>query len=434
MGNKTVEEFLNCGAIPDNIFYNLKKRSFWGLLRLTAVVVAIASLASCGSSLGIVKKDSSNPSSITNAISRVFDFGSEKSFFGSNKPGSYPPIPLETNEPRVRKFLREYAYERRDSTRSYLSQATRYLPMVKEQTQKHHLPEELAYLFLLESGANPEARSPANALGMWQFMPATARSYGLRVDSYVDERLDPAKSTTAALTYLKDLYGMFGCWRLALSAYNSGENKLNKVLCKEDANEYEDICSSRMLKRETKEFLPRFQALAIIAKNPERYGFQRIAPKERDEKTELAPIDGSYSLAKLAGILGVSSASMMELNPALVRGVTPSEGAPYSIRVPQGKKDAIIAGVRHLPEESPNNGHVVHLVRKGDSVPGLTKRYGISKEMLAQINPDVNLSRRLKRGQKIMVPRVPAKNKLALKENKNGHKSKPKPPATAKRS
>ena len=109
--------------------------------------------------------------------------------------------------------------------------------MAKTIAAQSGVPEDIAYLFMLESGANTQARSPANALGMWQFMPATARSYGLRVDSWVDERLDPARSTEAAMLYLKDLYGMFGCWRLALSAYNSGENKLNRVLCQEDAAE-----------------------------------------------------------------------------------------------------------------------------------------------------------------------------------------------------
>ncbi len=390
-------------------------------------------LASCGGPLNLVKQDNLNPPSLSSAIAKAFTFGSGKSSPASNKPGFYPPIPLESNEPRVRRFLRDYAYEHRNTTRNYLAQAQKYLPMVKEQTRNHHLPEELAYVFLLESGANPEARSPANALGMWQFMPATARSYGLRVDSYVDERLDPSKSTNAALLYLKDLYGMFGCWRLALSAYNSGENKLNRVLCKEDANEYEDICSSRMLKRETKEFLPRFQAITIIARDPERYGFARIVSKSRDEKSELVPVDGSFSLDRLAKILGISYADLLELNPALVRGSTPVDGSPYSIRVPLGKKDILLAGLKNMPEESPKH-QIVHVVKKGDSVKGIIGRYGVSKEMLAQLNPDVNLSRRLKRGEKITVPKIPMKKKVVSKTNGIQPKNKIKSGVAAKKS
>ena len=424
---------MRCGRVPDINPKNRRRSTLSDFLRFISLGVLLINLAGCGASLNLVKRDNLNPSSLSSAISKAFTFGSGKSSQVSNRPGVYPPIPLEANEPRVRKFLREYGYDHRNTTRNYLAQAQKFLPMVKEQTREHHLPQELAYLFLLESGANPEARSRANALGMWQFMPATARTYGLRVDSYVDERLDPAKSTNAALLYLKDLYGMFGCWRLALSAYNSGENKLNRVLCKEDANEYEDICSSRMLKRETKEFLPRFQAITIIAKNPEKYGFQRIDSKRFDEKFELAPIQGSYSLDKLAHILGISYADLLELNPALVRGVTPTDGSPYSIKVPPGKKDILLAGLLNIPEDKPKS-QIIHVVKKGATVKGIIRKYGVPKEMLVQLNPDVNLSRRLKRGAKITVPKIPVKKKVVSKTNGIAPKNRPKPGTSAKKS
>ena len=212
----------------------------------------------------------------------------------------------------------------RVAMRRYLVNAAEHLPTVKATTKENGLPDDIAYLVMLESGANPEARSPANALGMWQFMSATARSYGLRVDSWVDERLDPQKSTKAAMLYLKDLYGMFGCWRLALSAYNSGENKLNKVLCQEDASEYDEICSSPRLKRETREFFPRFLAMAHIAKNPEKYGFARLPDKAEEPKHDLITVDGSYSLETLARTMGVPRSRLAALNPALIRGSTPA--------------------------------------------------------------------------------------------------------------
>lgn len=407
---------LRCGKIPEIGSKMQEQLSVTVSLKLLLAGFLLIALTGCGTSISLVKKNDQNPSRLSNAFARALAFGSEKSPLVSGKPGAFPPIPLEANEPRVRRFLREYAYERRDTTRNYMAQAEKYLPMVKEQTQKHGLPQELAYLFLLESGANPEARSPANALGMWQFMPATARSYGLRVDSYVDERLDPSKSTNAALIYLKDLYGTFGCWRLALSGYNSGENKLNRVLCKEDASEYDEICSSRMLKRETKEFLPRFQAITIIAKNPAKYGFPSLDEKNRNEKTELASIERGYPVDKLAGILGVSYADLLDLNPALIRGVTPPEGPPYSLRVPLGKKDILLAGLKNIPVETPKN-HVVHVIKKGDTVRGLIKKYGVTKEMLAQLNPDTNLSRRLKLGASVTVPKIPASDKVVSKTN-----------------
>lgn len=397
-----------------------------GLLGLVALTVS-----ACGTSSSLVKKNSLKSLPFSNAFARALNLGDEQPSTGQKVQGSFPPIPLEANEPRVRKFLREYAYERRNTTKSYLAQSEKYLPMVTEQTRKHGLPQELAYLFLLESGAIHDARSPANALGMWQFMPATARSYGLRVDSFVDERLDPVKSTNAALTYLKDLYGLFGCWRLALSAYNSGENKLDKVLCKEDANEYEDICSSRMLKRETKEFLPRFQALTIIAKNPKAYGFKPFSLESEEARIELVPVHGSYSLDKLARVIGVSYPELVELNPALVRGLTPPGEASYPLKVPVGKKDVLIAGLGNIEREVQKKP-IVHVVKKGDTLSRIANKYGVSKEMLVQLNPDVNVSRRLKRGDQLNVPGMPPAKKVLSRNNGSKLKGKPKPSIAAK--
>src|SRR5208337_1207257 len=218
---------------------------------------------------------------------------------------TYPRLPTDEDGPRVRRFIREYAYKQRETMKQYLAAAERHLPMVKAMATENGLPDDIAYLVMLESGGNPEARSPANALGMWQFMAATARSYGLRVDSWVDERLDPEASTKAAMLYLKDLYGMFGCWRLALSAYNSGENKLNQVLCQEDADDYDEVCSSPRLKRETREFFPRFQAIAHIAKNPEKFGFAAPNGTTEDSKNDQIPIESCYSLQTLAKAIGM---------------------------------------------------------------------------------------------------------------------------------
>jgi len=229
------------------------------------------------------------------------------------------------------------------------------------------------------------------------------------------------------------LYGMFGCWRLALSGYNSGENKLDRVLCKEDANEYEDICSSRMLKRETKEFLPRFQAISIIAKNPKAYGFMPLSANRNDSRAEIVPVRGSYSLDKLARLLNISYPELLELNPALVRGITPPEGTPYSLRVPIGKKEILLAGLEKIQEESPQN-HIVHVVKKGDTLMKITKKYGVSKEMLAQLNPDVNLSRRIKWGAQINVPRIATAKKVVSKTNGSKQKAKSKPNIAAKKS
>lgn len=378
-------------------------------------VLAGCGLALCGCSRTafLVKENLDYKPLVCNAFSRAIGIES-KSCDASSGRASYPDLPNDENNARVRYFVRDYAYAQRESMRRYLSRVERYLPMVKATIREHKMPEELAYLVVLESGANPEARSPANALGMWQFMPATARSYGLRVDSWVDERLDPEKSTRAAMLYLKDLYGMFGCWRLALSAYNSGENKLNKVLSQEDASEYDEICTSRNLKRETKEFYPRFLAIAQIAKNPGKYGFPRIVEKRSQPKYEFVTVDGKRSLDALARAIHISPDYLSEINPAILRNQTPGDGGPYPLRVPLGKKETLVAKLDSLPVDS-EKPHLVHVVRAGDNVNRLCRRYHVEKTQLAALNPDVNLRRRLRAGSRIVVPAQKVQTRRAVR-------------------
>ncbi|MBI5250252.1 MAG: transglycosylase SLT domain-containing protein [Desulfomonile tiedjei] len=390
------------------------------LANVLILTTGILFLGGCGSNRSIVKSNFIDykpaVANATNAISRAIALGSHFNRTPPAKQNAYPEIPSDYTAPRVRQFVREYAYTQRESMKRYLARAEAHLPMVRGIANEHGLPEDLAYLLLLESGGNPEARSPANALGMWQFMPATARSYGLRVDSWVDERLDPTKSTKAAMLYLKDLYGMFGCWRLALSAYNSGENKLNRVLCQEDANEYDEICSSRHLKRETREFFPRFQAIAQIAKTPEKYGFPLLREKPPHEQHELAPMSGSYSLETLAKATSISRDKLLEMNPALVRGMTPP-GMEYSLRVPAGKKEALLAELGRIPEENTQR-QIIHVVNKGESLSKILNRYKVDKRRLAGLNPDVNLRKRLRPGDKIVIPVEKVETKKTVRKPK----------------
>ncbi|HTY22074.1 MAG TPA: transglycosylase SLT domain-containing protein [Desulfomonilaceae bacterium] len=379
------------------------------------IAVLCMAFAGCSSTATIVKDNLDCRPAVANALSRAIAISPERKKTPAPTATTYPPLPSDENAPRVRRFIREYAYEQRDTMKRYLASAGPYLGMVREIIQENGLPQDIAYLFMLESGANPEARSPANALGMWQFMPATARSYGLRVDSWVDERLDPRKSTKAAMLYLKDLYGMFGCWRLALSAYNSGENKLNQVLCQEDADDYDEICASRKLKRETREFFPRFQAMAHIAKNPGKFGFTVQNAKFEEPKGELIPIEACHSLEALARAMGSSHSVLCEMNPALIRGATPPGGDAYNLRVPMGKKQMLAEKLKDLPEEQ-KTGNSYHIVHKGDNLGTILKRYGTTKRELASLNPDVNLKNKLRTGEKIVVPVRKAQTKVTSRK------------------
>jgi membrane-bound lytic murein transglycosylase D len=393
----------------------------WGTFAaLLALAACTGVLNGCGSTASMVKQNLEYTPIVCNAFSRALALGTDQkkhSSLSPAKPTSFPPLPIEERTDKVRNFVREYAYRQRETMRHYLTRAEKYLPMVKATVKEQGLPEDIAYLVMLESGANPEARSRANALGMWQFMPATARSYGLRVDSWVDERLDSEKSTKAAMLYLKDLYGMFGCWRLALSAYNSGENKLNKVLCQEDANEYDEICTSRRLKRETREFFPRFQAIAHIAKNPEKYGFPPVSGKPWEVKHEFVTVEGNYSLESLCKPMGLSREHLAEINPALIRGQTPSNGSPYPLRVPVGKKEVLIAQLERIPEEK-RDAHIVHVVHSRENLHQICRQYETDKSKLAALNPDVNFRHRLRVGSKIVVPAPKIQSKKSLRNGR----------------
>ncbi len=365
-----------------------------------AILIIILCLSGCGSTGRLVKQNLNPQPLLSNALSRAVCFASNSEKCKSADPAE---VPLDESSPRVKAFIKEYAYGRRETMKRYLAQAEQFLPMVKNTCAQEKAPKDLAYLFLLESGANPEARSPANALGMWQFMPATARNYGLRVDSWVDERLDPRKSTQAAISYLKDLHDMFGCWRLALSAYNSGENKLNNVMCKEDSDEYDGICSSKHLKKETKEFVPRFQAIAHIAKHTEKYGFAPLKNATDRTDHDTVAIEGSYPLESLAQAIHAPLDDLVELNPSLIRGATPPSPA-HALRVPKGKKSVLLAKLHNIKPDRGKTNIIVHVTHRGDTLNKLVKRYGLKKTKLAGLNPDVNFSKKLKPGIKINIP------------------------------
>ena len=182
-------------------------------------------------------------------------------------------IPLALNS-KVEYFLYYFQSSGKQSFSRWLSRSSRYLPMMKEILKREGMPEDLVYVAMIESGFQMHARSWANAVGPWQFVSDTGRRYSLRIDQWVDERKDPVKATTAAALYLKELYGMFnGDWYLAAAGYNAGENKILRAISMYNTSDFWEISRGSYLKRETKEYVPKLLAAAIIAKDPARFGF-----------------------------------------------------------------------------------------------------------------------------------------------------------------
>jgi membrane-bound lytic murein transglycosylase D len=244
-------------------------------------------------------------------------------------------FPVATNK-EVRAYLVYFTTDRKQTMRNYLSRSTRYLPMIREIFQEHGLPEDLAYLAMIESGFNPYAYSPAHASGMWQFISGTGRRYGLAVDSYVDERRDPVKSTHAAAKYLLDLYKQFGSWYLAAASYNCGEGRVAREINGSNHKNFWDLSDNRCLPTETKNYVPQMIAATIIAKNPEKFGFARV-PYLPPLQYDTVKVNEPTSLRAVSVAVNVPPEEVALLNPELRRGTTPPD--LYVLKIPKNSKD-----------------------------------------------------------------------------------------------
>ncbi len=246
-------------------------------------------------------------------------------------------VPIQMNK-QVRAYLVYFSTERKEVIKRYLSRSTRYLPMIKNVFEEYGLPEDLAYLAMIESGFNNKATSPAAACGMWQFIRGTGVRYGLTVDSYVDERRDPEKATRAAAKYLLDLYKQFGSWYLAAASYNCGEGRVQRELDQTNHKNFWELSANMCLPTETKNYVPQMIAATIIAKNPEKFGFKNVsyqAPLKMDKVGVTEPT----SLKAVAFAVNMQADDIQVLNPELLRGVTPPDSANYALNLPPNSKE-----------------------------------------------------------------------------------------------
>ena len=264
-------------------------------------------------------------------------------------------VPIQVNQ-QVRAYLVYFTTERKDVFRRYLARSNRYLRMCKQIFQEEGLPEDLAYLALIESGFNPKAYSSAAACGIWQFIRPTGQRYGLVVDSYVDERRDPEKSTRAAARYLQDLYKQFGSWYLAAASYNCGEGRVQREINKGYKN-FWDLSANQCLPNETKNYVPQMIAATIIAKNPEMFGFKNI-PYLPPLEYERVRVDESTSLRAAAVSVNVPLEEMQTLNPGILRGVTPPDSSSYMLNLPRGSKDVFARNIMVARAEFPAGSEV----------------------------------------------------------------------------
>ena len=285
---------------------------------------------------------------------------------------------------QVKFFVDRFTTRHRDVVGLWFQRSPQYLGMIRPHFRSKGLPDELAYTAMIESGFNPRAVSRAGAKGLWQFMAGTARLYGLRVDRWVDERLDPEKSTVAAAAYLRDLHVRYGSWDLAQAAYNAGSVKVDRALRATGSADFWTLARTRFLKRETKDFVPAIQAAVLIGRDPGQYGFE-VSGTTMTPDLERVVVPPGTDLRKLSASTGIAVQTLRSLNPVLIRGVTPP-GTKWEVRVPAGTREAILAVLAPRKKLAAVNGgrrHTagevdLHIVRPRDTVSAIAKLYGVS--------------------------------------------------------
>jgi len=306
--------------------------------------------------------------------------------------GKQSEIPLIMNAD-VEKEIRSFqTIERNFFERSY-ERSGYYLPLMKQQLRQAGLPEELAWLPLVESGFQVHALSKARALGPWQFIPSTGYKYGLNRDSFIDERMNVEKSTQAAIAYLTDLHGLFGDWLTALAAYNCGEGRVLKVISRQQINyldHFWDLYSQ--LPNETARYVPRFLATLHIVKNPKKFGMNLPDPYAKPIAYETVKTNKSMKLFDIACQMGISTDTLVMLNPELRHQITPDR--PYDLKIPQGlgQQYALVADqIKESrppapPERERKTKVVKYKVKSGDTLASISKKFGTSPKSLLSAN------------------------------------------------
>lgn len=309
-------------------------------------------------------------------------------------------VPLIQNQ-HVNRHLMYYTLRRPEVMERWLERSAYYFPMMREIFKEEGVPEELIHLSMIESGLVPTARSWASAVGMWQFIGATGRFYGLEVNWWIDERKDPIKATRAAAQHLRDLYEVWDDWHLALANYNLSPRGLRRGI--RAAGGVEDYWAAYpFLPRETRGYVPGYIAATMIAMNPEEFGFEKpYTDREYLYDFEVVEVDGLMPLEELAKAASIPLDELKALNPELLRWATPP-GDGYPLKIPAGIEDEFFAAYQEIPKENRAQEVTMHTVSRGESLGYIANRYGTSVGALYASNENLNST--IYPGQRIMVP------------------------------
>ena len=306
-----------------------------------------------------------------------------------------------------------------------LERGGRYLPRIREVFAEEGVPQDLAYLALVESAFKTSALSRAKAKGVWQFMPETGRRFGLEQDWWVDERSNPEKSTRAAAQYLKRLYEMFGDWNLAMAAYNAGEGRVSRSLDRTGASDFWTLARGEVLARETRNYVPMIHAAIVVAKAPDKYGFD-VTP-ELPLTFEKVAVRDAVDLRVIAECLGTGLDDVRLLNPELRRLATPANRS-FDVRVPTGRAGTLQQCLRDLPAEK-RVAFRTHTVARGQTLSSVARLYGAKAADIASAN-GLGSGKSLARGTELIIP-VSARAASAVRQASVSADTRPSQPTPA---
>ncbi len=310
-------------------------------------------------------------------------------------------LPMADNE-HVQREIKNFTTYERDYFLAAYARSGRYRPMILAKLEQAGLPSQLSWLPLVESLFKVSALSRASALGLWQFISSTGLRYGLKRDAWLDERLDPEKSTDAAIAYLIDLHRLFGDWPKALAAYNCGEGRIQR-LQKRSQGQYLDFWDLYgMLPDETRRYFPRLLAVLDIIEDPAKYGI--TLPELESPLSDMGTVTSEHpvKLDVIDRALGLPAGTLSELNPELRYRATPA--GTYELRVPAGRNEEVLAAIASAPEyKPPRPSYVIHRVRSGETLSTIAERYRSSVSAIMRSN-NIRSAHRIWPGQRLRIP------------------------------
>lgn len=315
-------------------------------------------------------------------------------------------LPLEVNK-NVLQWIDYFQGRGRPHMERYLQRSTRYMPIMKKILKENGLPEDLIYIALIESGFSSTAHSSASAVGYWQFIKGTGKAYNLRIDSYMDERRDFVRSTQAAADYFKGLYNLFGAWYLAIASYNVGENRVKSLVMKNHTRDFWKLARENRLPDETSNYVPKFLAARLIAKDPEKYGFTEIEYMPPLSFAEVE-FNSSIDIRKLASAMNLEYDDLRDLNPSYKRGVAFHKAGKLMLRVPAGMETAAIAGASAATAGDSrvyvaDEDYSYYRVRRGDTIATIARKFNSSQSQIRDLNK-LGRGATLVAGRRLRVP------------------------------